>query len=389
MSMGRPRDDGQKDLPPGLYIYAGRDAYIKLAGMKKAVTLDGIRERQRALEIYWAFRAKWDAAQTAAAAEQLLGKLETAASGGDVLTVAQYAKQWREERLPKLLAKRGGKALAPKTRDDYGRMLAHHVEAWEPFQTLAVGGLTTRHLRQYLARWIGSPNYYNYQKAVLSRLCQDLVAEGLLDANPIADVDRQATGRRMVYVPMDHYLAITDKLPEWLARACDLIYLISHRPSDVLRLKDEPPGIRYEGDDVVVSFMPTKNEQAVEIRDRIGTAGGIEATLAWFRQWKKDQGIVSPYFVVFPKGSRRRDVGRPINRDYLSRRFAEAAAAAGLAGRYQPRDLRKKGLTDEARLVGAATNKGGHKTEAMRQYYVVGGIPVRVRGNLTVLREQK
>ena len=55
-------------------------------------------------------------------------------------------------------------------------------------------------------------------------------------------------------------------------------------------------------------------------------------------------------------------------------------------GRYTLRDLRKKGLTDEARIAGKATNKGGHKTEQMREYYVVGGLPQRARSNLAVLR---
>ena len=186
---------------------------------------------------------------------------------------------------------------------------------------------------------------------------------------------------------MADYLQITKHLEEWEARACDLVYLISHRPGDVLRLRDEEPWVRYVDDKVVVSFTATKNEQAVEIVDHVGTEGGIEATLAWFRQWKKEQGIHSPWVVCYPKTARKRDIARPVSRDYLSRRFAEAVVAAGFpAGTYTLRDLRKTGLTDEARLAGAATMKGGHKTEQMRQYYVVGGVPQRVRNNLVVIR---
>ena len=58
---------------------------------------------------------------------------------------------------------------------------------------------------------------------------------------------------------------------------------------------------------------------------------------------------------------------------YLSKAFAAAI-------------VRKNGLTDEARIAGKATNKGGHKTEQMREYYVVGGLPQRARSNLAVLR---
>lgn len=190
---------------------------------------------------------------------------------------------------------------------------------------------------------------------------------------------------------MPHYLRITGQLEEWEARACDLVYLISHRPGNVLRLRDEAPFVRYEtrdgGEYVVVSFTAAKNDQAVEIGDRVDTPGGIEETLAWFRRWKTDRGIVSPMVVCFPTSARPKHAGRGVSRDYLSRRFAQAVVAAGFdPGTYTLRDLWKTGLTDEARIAGEATKKGGHKTEAMRQYYVVGGVPQRVRNNLVVLR---
>ena len=305
-------------------------------------------------------------------------------------SVAAYARQWRETFLPTLL-KRNGKPVSDKTRGDYARMLHHEVEAHEPFQTVAVGEVRTKDIRQFLAKWIGSPAYYNYVKAVLSRMLAHAVDEGLLDANPVTDVVRRAVARREVVLPMEHYLRITGCLEEWEARACDLIYLVSHRPSDVLRLRDEEPFVSYRTQDgrpvVAVSFTATKNGQAIEIVDDTGTAGGISATLEWFRKWKLAQGIISKTVVVHPITSRRQDAGQPVSRDYLSRRFANAVVAAGHAsGTYTLRDLRKTGLTNEALLAGKATDKGGHKTEQMKQYYVVGGVPQRARNNLVVVR---
>jgi len=188
---------------------------------------------------------------------------------------------------------------------------------------------------------------------------------------------------------MEHYLRITGRLEEWEARACDLIYLVSHRPSDVLRLREEDVAYRLQdGRQVVaVSFTATKNGQAVEIVEDVTTEGGIAATLEWFRKWKLQQGIVSKSVVVFPITSRRQDAGQPVSRDYLSRRFAEACKGAGFpVGAYTLRDLRKTGLTNEALIAGKATDKGGHKTEQMKQYYVVGGVPQRARNNLKVVR---
>ncbi len=385
--MGRPRIS-HKDLPPGLYCYPGRSCYIQVGEMKPVAL--NTQDRGEALAIYWEFKKLYDTENATKRADTVADKLNLAAKGADVTTVADYARIWRTIHLPTLL-KRNGKPISEKTRNDYSRMVQYQVETHDAFSATAVGSVRTRDVRAFLARWISSPAYYNYVKAVLSRMLAQAVDEGLLDVNPVGDVVRRATARREVVLPMADYLKITAQLEEWEARACDLIYLISHRPSDVLRLRDEAPWVRYEVRDgrdvVVVSFTATKNEQAVEIADDLQAQGGIEATLQWFRRWKEEQGIVSKAVVVYPKTARRQDVGRAISRDYLSRRFAEAVTKAGFeAGTYTLRDLRKTGLTDEAQLAGEATNKGGHKTEQMRQYYVVGSVPQRVRNNLAVMR---
>ncbi len=388
LGVGRPRKNN-KDLPPGLYCYPGRNCYIRIGEMKP-VDL-GTRDRDAARAIYWEFKRSYDTEQTTLRAEEVATKLDAAAKGADIVTMVGYVETWRTTRLPGLL-KKDGKPLSKKTRDDYDRMLQNQVAKHPPFQDLAVGDLTTKHCRQFLATWIGSPHFYNYMKSLLSRFLQDAVDEGLLDTNPIEQVNRRPVARREVYIPMDHYMAITAKLEEWQARACDLIYLVSHRPGDVLRLQDREPNVSYSTRRsrrvVALSFQATKNDQSMEIVDDVKRDGGIEATLAWFRQWKKTQAIASPHVVVYPTTSRRRSIGKPVSVGYLSKAFAAAIVAAGLEkGMYTLRDLRKKGLTDEARIAGKATNKGGHKTEAMREYYVVGGLPQRARNNLIVLRK--
>lgn len=387
--MGRPRKTN-KDLPPGLYCYAGRNCYIRIGDMNP-VDL-GTKDRDEAKEIYYEFKRSLDADLATKRAEAVVSKLNTAVKGADRTTVAEYADNWRTTRLPALV-KKSGQPLSRKTRADYDRMIQKQVVPHAPFAEIAIDDITTKDCRQLLAQWIDSPHFYNYMKSLLSRFLQDAVDEGLLDANPIENVNRRAVAKREVYVTMDHYMAITAKLAEWEARACDLIYLVSHRPGDVLRLQDREPDVSYNtrrGKRVVVlSFQATKNDQAMEIVDDIDRDGGIEATLAWFRQRKAAQGIVSPHVVVYPTSSQRRYIGKPVSVGYLSRAFGAAVVAAGLGkGQYTLRDLRKKGLTDEARIAGKATNKGGHKTEQMREYYVVGGLPQRARSNLSVLRRE-
>lgn len=388
-SMGRPRQHN-KDLPPGLYCYPGRSCYIQLGDMKPVAL--GTRDRDEATAVYWEFRRQWDSERAQKRAGVIADRLQTAVQGGDRVTVAGYAAIWRAQRLSALL-KKNGKPIASKTRADYARMLENQIEPHAEFKTLAIGATRAKHLRAFLARWIGSPNYYNNMKSLLSRMFEDAIAEALLDINPVDAVSRRPTARRDVYTPLDHYLAITGELEEWEARACDLIYLASHSPGDVLRLKDGEPDVRYETRRgrkmVVLALRRARTGEAIDIYDYVDTAGGIEATLQWFRDWKKRQDIISAHIICYPTTSRRRSIGKRVSVGYLSRRFADAAKRVNLAGKYTPRDLRKKGLTDEARIAGKATNKGAHKTQAMREYYVVGGLPQRARNNLTVMRGGK
>lgn len=389
--MGRPRSAGNKHNPPGFYLYPKRNAYIQMPGMPK-VDL-GTDDRTKALALYWEFRRTYDTEQAERQARELADKLKAAAMGGPILTVAAYAKTFRETHLPTLL-KKNGRPLSDSTREDYERMLRNQVEEHEAFKTTAIAAVRVRPVREYLAQWITKPNYYNYMRALLSRMFQLAVDEGKLDANPADSIPNRAVAVREVYCPMDHYLAITAELEEWERRICDLVYLVSHNPCDVLALEDKAPDITYDTIDgvqcVVVTLARSKTHEGVQIYEPLGVAGGIEETLQWFRDWKKSQWhIPGSSIAVYPKNKRRYG-GQGVSVEYLSRRVAEAVVAAGLdKGAYQLRDLRKKALTDEARIVGKETDKGAHKTERMKKRYVVGGIVRQVPNNLTVLRRAK
>ena len=372
MSVGRPRKIN-KDLPPGLFCYPGRNCYIRLGEMRP-VDLH-TKDKAEALAIYWEFRRAWDMEQASRHAESITTQLQAAAKGCDRLTVAGYAENWRKTKLP-TLAKPNGKLLSKKTRADYARMLKNQVEKFEPFKTIALSAVTTKDMRQFLAQWIDSPHHYNYTKSLLSRMLQFSVDEGLLDSNPIDSIRRRPVAKRDVYMPNDHYVAITAKMTDFEARACDLLYLISHRPKDVLSLKDA----QIDGN--IIRFTASKNDVDMEIEMNEDLA----ETIRWVRDRKTEQGIVSPHLVVYPTSSKRRHIGKPLSAGYLSRKFADAVIAAGLTkGKYTLRDIRPKGLTDEF-LVAGDSDKGGHKTEAMKQHYRRVRLPMRAKNNLRRIR---
>lgn len=397
--MGRPRKDGSKDLPPGLYIYKGRNPYIKMIESMKPVDLGNVT-KDDALALYWEFRRHYDQAQAKTQATELAARIEAAAVEPTGTTVAGYAKHWRKTYLPTLL-KKGGEPLDDSTRADYGRTCENQIEEYEPFQNLAIARCGSKELKQFLSQWIGSPSFYNSVLSVCSRIFQQADDEGLIDGNPAQGVTRRPTTKRKIKVPREDYLKITAQMDAWDARACDLVYLVSHNPVDVLALKDEPPAIthqvrRIKVDDkevdvkcLVVSFARSKTDVPVEIIEPIGHEGGIADALEWFRAFKKEQGYMAAvkHFAVYRKKLQKRHVGKPISVGYLSKRFAAAVVKAGFTpGKYTLRDLRKTALTDEARIAGKATDKGGHKTEQMKEYYVVEQLPQRSRNNLSVLR---
>lgn len=89
---------------------------------------------------------------------------------------------------------------------------------------------------------------------------------------------------------------------------------------------------------------------------------------------------------VYGNDSRRRSAGEPVSVAYVSRAFAKGVTAAGFEkGTYTLRDLRPKGLTDEY-LTAGDSDKGGHKTEAMKRHYRRVELPMRAKNNLRLLR---
>lgn len=170
-------------------------------------------------------------------------------------------------------------------------------------------------------------------------------------------------------------------MEEWQARVCDLLYLASCRPGDLLELRDDMNIARRDDGTTELRFTIHKTGQPFEIED---ATGDIERTVEWLRAWKKEQGLLVPHLICYPTSTKRRHVGKPLSVDYLSRVFMDAAVAAGMPkGRYTLRDIRPMALTEEARIVGVATDKGGHETEAMKQRYVRVMLPIRARNNVT------
>ena len=235
--MGRPRKTN-RDLPHGLFCYPGRNCFIQMYEGMPRINLK-TRDRAEAKRLYAEWWPTWNQARMQKSAEQLASKLIAAVKDPEGIKVSEYAKAWREIHLPTLLKKKDGKPISDGTRDDYDRMIRRQVEPYEPFTTIPIAGLKVVHLKQFLSKWIGSPNFYNYMLSLCSRFLQYAVDEGILDTNPASEIERRTVAKRDTYMPDADYVSITGLMAERDARACDLLFLISHNPQDVLKLREE------------------------------------------------------------------------------------------------------------------------------------------------------
>jgi hypothetical protein len=245
-------------------------------------------------------------------------------------------------------------------------------------------------IRRFLSPWFEvSPSYYNNLYAVLSNVLRHAHRTGKIDHNPMRDVDTDEETKRDVYLSDEDYATILEHLPEeWHRRACDLIYLVSHRPDDVLGLLESD----IRGNDI--HFTADKNDQDMIIRFESGD--DLDSVIRWFRRWKREQRITSPHLVCHPLTAQRRLIGQRVSVEFISRRFTDSVRELDVRvwsevrqEHVKPtlRDLRPKALTDEFE-AGGDSDKGGHKTDAMKRHYRRKRLPMRAENRLRTPRSQ-
>lgn len=378
--MGRPRKAGRRDLPAGLYL-DGKGYKARHPGTGKFVRLG--RDKVVAVRLHDELRARWEGDAIEAKASALAARLQAVGLPSETFTA--YCGQYRRDVLP-AAAGRQGKPLGDETRGAYERMLRNSVER-DPILQVPAVAIDEVVLRKYLAQWLDNPPMYNYRLALLSRVCKRMVDEGLLRANPCRAIDRRSTVKRRTYIPDEDFLAIVGQLRCWERLLCEWLYVVSHNPTDCLTVREEqvtvfePPRADPDGTVVYgeVAISRAKTGEAVTIGLTEYPWEVYQTLLAI----KREEGILSPHVAVYTTEFRRPLIGKPVSSEYLSRRFQAASRAAGFEpGQYQLRDLRPKGLTDEAKIAGKATDKGAHKTEAMKQHYVRVSVPRVVRANV-------
>lgn len=392
--MGRTRNTGNIDLGsrPGLYPPTPKNPCWRMRNPfdkgSKPTSL-GVKDKDQAFALYDALAAELRPANLQAQADKLSSAFKPRAVTPLLTT---FAADYRENQLEKALSKRKNKPLGKEVRKAYKNMLLNNIEPATllavPISAYSDPDAGPMRLRQFLAAWMEKPSMYNYMLDCLTRVFDQAVDEGMLGTNPCRAINRRGKPKREVYIPDHDYLAITAKMTELsgfevYARACDLLYILSHRPGDVLAITED--GIDQ---DHTVRFTAAKNEQPMVITpyDKDGAYNEDQRDIIeWFRAYKRKQGLVfvTRHLAVHPMEADRRIAAKPITREWLYRLWVDALQALEIPiGTYTLRDIRPKALTDEAEAEGAPTNKGGHQTEQSRRHYVKRRLPAIVRNNL-------
>lgn len=288
-------------------------------------------------------------------------------------TFTDYCTEWRGRVLP-TATKKTGSPMGPKTRSDYERMLRRQIEP-SPLLDKPLTELSAQDIRQFLAPWMNTkPKYYNYLLTVLQRVLRDAVDEGHIKANPSREVVRRGTERPTQYMSDAEYVAITSGLPEWMRRACDLMYLTTARPGTVLSLREDQ--ITTADGKVLLEFVAAKNGQ--EMRLWSEEDSDLGRTVEWFRGWKRSHEIVAPTLICYPTTSR--SSGQPVTVEYISRAFGNRARELGM--KYTLRDIRPKGFSDHVRDGGDKAILGD-RSPAMAARY--NRLPMTAESKLRVL----
>lgn len=403
------RKQGQEwlDRYPGLYIRA-RDGmfYVRHPVTRKQGSLQ-TTDRHTAVRRWAILQQMWEKARTDFDAELRAGNLAVAqpADPATRKTLKAYLREWRTTVLGHsvvdgrvrwgdchILSQRGrnrGRPIAMTTRTDYAND-AQQLEASDDADFTLADPQVLRKIRRLLSPWLTKPTHYNGLRNTLSRVFSHAVQDGLIDRNPMVDIQKASEPKREVLIPDDAYAEITTQLCKhefnkrtmdgtWRAKICDLIYMMSQQPIDVFGLKEDQIH-DGEGEFGEIHFarhktgVPIVLEMNQELRDLVD----------WFREWKRKQRIISPHLMVYPTYFDMRSRSKPVKHRFMQLAWAQACEDAGYKGQYQLRDLRKKGLTDEFVSQGE-NNKGGHETEAMRKHYRLIRPPERSKSTLKSL----
>lgn len=413
----KPGNEWMQDFP-GLYVNSHGVFFVMHPKTQKRASLD-TKDRSSAIRRWTLINETWERELYQWRSDTLASRIAALSVPHDPegqILLPDYLRKWREEVLGhsivdgkivwgecKVFALRGpqqGQAIALPTKRDYATD-CQQLEASADANFALADPDAVQKIRKLLSPWLTRPTHYNGLRNTLNRVYINAVDDGIVKRNPIVDVRKAVIPKRQVLIPDDVYKAITERLcvhkhnrrvmdGTWRAKACDLIYMMSQQPIDVLSIREDqgeifPQPLMVDDEPAygVIRFARHKTTVGIELYMNEDLADLWQ----WFLDFKKKQQIISPYLLVNPRYFDMRSRATHIRHRTLQRAWREASREAGFGDLYRLQDLRKKGLTQEF-LNQGENDKGGHESPGMRNHYRLIKPPKRARSTIKVLREE-
>src|SRR5690606_28319122 len=207
---------------PGLYIREDNGVYYVRHPITRIQASLETTNRSLAIRRWAMLQQIWEQDRNQYDVNEVAIKLSTTSQveADPEITLANYLRRWRTEVLGHgykegkmvwgechVLSQRGrnrGKPIALASRRDYASD-AQQLEASEESDFLLSDPQILRRIRRLLSPWLTKPTHYNGLRNTLSRVLMHAVQDGVIDRNPIRDIEKISEPKREVLIPDDVY----------------------------------------------------------------------------------------------------------------------------------------------------------------------------------------
>lgn len=207
-----------------------------------------------------------------------------------------------------------------------------------------------QHIAEFLDMHKATPSMANLMRSFLKGMFQRAVRWGIVDANPVRDIEQFKTKKRDRYITADEYRAIHEHASPTLRCLMDLAYITGQRIGDVM-------GIRYADIDDTGVFI---RQQKTGNRVLISMTPDLEATIAQARAIHRSvKGLT-----LFHKND-----GTPLAYTTIYGHWKRACAAAKVENAHF-HDIRAASATDAKSYGLDSKTLLGHTTDSSHNRYL-------------------
>jgi integrase len=220
----------------------------------------------------------------------------------------------------------------------------------ESFAEFTPQQIKPHHVAQFLDDNKATPSMANLLRSFLKGMFQRAVRWGIVDANPVRDIEQFKTGKRDRYITADEYKSIRDKATPTLACLMDIAYITGQRMGDCRHIKYSD----ISDDGVFVRQQKTKARVLIamtpDLAEVIARARALHQSVKGLTLFHRRDGTPIPYGTLYHQWS-----NACCNAKVKDAHFHDIRAAAAT-------DAKAQGLDSKTLL--------GHTTESSHNRYL-------------------